>query len=407
VTPLRVCLAASFALAGCADAGTLDEGFELSADSLGIVHAHNRGSGLWTEDEAWRIGAPSLRIGSLDGDEPMVFGHIADVAVGPDDRVYILDFQAKDIRVFGPDGEFLFRFGRPGEGPGEFSWPDAIQFTPDGALAVRDVRLFRITLFSPDGVYLRDFRIQRPYPQMLGGENFWITQDGTFVDRLSITLAIASSDSLALTRYASDGAARDTLILAETRSAIVSVLRNGMTMAGVPVPFSPRPVVAVAPDGRIARTLGTDYRIEVLDPAGGVERVITRSVEPVAVSATERDSALEAMRASASELVSGGVLDEFVFPATKPAITHLIADASGRWWVGSQRVAYRFAPPTPHPESFDVFDGDGRFLGTVATPFRILEVGVDYVAGVSDDSLGVSYAVVAPLTKRAGPDGTR
>lgn len=397
----RSALLATVVLAACSDAGVGDIGFTVSTDSLGIVHAENRGSGSWMPEQVWQIGTPTVRIGSLDGSEEFAFGRISDVAVAVDGRVYVLDFQARTVRVFSADGAFLFRIGRAGEGPGEFSWPDALAFTPDGSLAVRDVRLFRITLFSADGAYLRDFRIQRPYPQMAGGENFWILEDGTFMDRLSVTLAVASTDSLALTRYASDGAPEDTLLVAETRSVIATVLRgDGAAIGGVPIPFSPRPVLAVAPDGRIARGFGREYRIEVLDRSGRVARIVTRSVDRVAVTAPERDSVLGAMRLLAAELATGGTLEKFELPTTKPPITHIFADASGHWWVGAQRVPPRFEPPMPHPDSFDVFDTEGRFLGSVATSFRILEIGENYVAGVEDDSLGVSRVVVAPLTKR-------
>jgi hypothetical protein len=392
---------------GCADAGGGTDGFELRTDSLGIVHAGNRGDGSWSDEEAWQIGDASFRVGAMDGAEEVTFGRISDIAVGPDGRVYVLDFQAKDVRVFDAAGAFLFRFGRPGEGPGEFSWPDGLEFTPEGDVAVRDARLFRITLFSADGDYLRDFRIQRPYPQSLGGENFWITDDGTLVDRLSLSIAVASTDSVALLRYGLNGTLHDTLLVAETRQPLVQVTRNGMPMAGVPVPFAARPIVAVAPDGRIARTTGEDYRIEILDRSGKVERIITRDAPLEPVTAAERDSLREEMRKSARELVDDGTLEEFEFPAMKPAITHLFADATGRWWVGAQRVPQRFAPPTPHPEFFDVFDPDGRYLGKVDTPFRIIEVGEDYIAGVSDDELGVSFATVAPLRKSSVPGGTR
>lgn len=391
----------------CSEASGGRAGFEIETDSLGVIHATNRGSGEWPDAGGWRIDTPTFRVGSLDGPEEFTFGRVSDVAVGPDGRVYVIDFQATEVRVFGPDGAFLFRFGRAGDGPGEFRWPDGLAFTRDGSLAVRDARLFRITTFSPDGEYLRDFRIQRPYPQSFGGEYFWITNDDVIVDRLSITIAVASSDSLALLRYTVAGSLLDTLIVAETRSTTVTITENGVPMAGMPLPFAGRPVVAVAPDGSIARALGEQYRIDILAPDGSLERVITRDVEPVAVTAAEADSLTQAMRESAQELVEGGSLEEFEIPAVKPAITHLFADADGNWWVGAQRVANQFGPPTPHPEFFDVFNAEGRFLGSIETPFRILEIGTGHVAGVSDNELGVSTVVVAPLRRNPAAPGTR
>jgi hypothetical protein len=61
-----------------------------------------------------------VRIGAIESPEEEVFGRIRDLAVSPEGNVYILDQQACQVRVFGPDGGFQFQFGQEGEGPGEF-----------------------------------------------------------------------------------------------------------------------------------------------------------------------------------------------------------------------------------------------------------------------------------------------
>ena len=49
----------------------------------------------------------------------------------------------------------------------------------------------------------------------------------------------------------------------------------------------------------------------------------------------------------------------------------------------------------------DVFDPDGIWLGTVATPrgLRVTEIGTDYVVGVWRDELDVEYIRVYDLEK--------
>ena len=68
--------------------------------------------------ETWTA-VPDLTLGSLD-DGPTAFSWITDVEIGRDDEIYILEQGAREVRVFGSDGSFLRRFGRTGEGPGEF-----------------------------------------------------------------------------------------------------------------------------------------------------------------------------------------------------------------------------------------------------------------------------------------------
>jgi len=66
----------------------------------------------WLEEE--------LRIGVLQGESPELFGDVGSLTADRNGAIYIADFQSAEIRVFDADGGFLRRFGRRGEGPGEF-----------------------------------------------------------------------------------------------------------------------------------------------------------------------------------------------------------------------------------------------------------------------------------------------
>ncbi|MCI0434165.1 MAG: 6-bladed beta-propeller [Gemmatimonadetes bacterium] len=382
-------------LAGCA--GADERGFEVTVDSTGVSVAVNRGPGAWRDDGGWRIAEPTVRLGNVDAGDAATFGGIADVAVGTDRRVYVLDGQAREVRVFSVGGEFLFRFGRSGQGPGEFTAADALAIGPNDEVLVRDPRLFRITVFDADGAYLRSARLERPYPQFGTGETFWVDREGGIRDRLSLTLRVESPDSVALIRYTRDLEVVDTLIVYEARRSFVDVIADGVPRGGIPLPFDAAPTLAAGADGSIARATGETYRFEVLDPDGRITRIVTRDAPMVPVTSAERDAALEAMRESASQLADGGTLSEsFSFPESKPAITHILPDAQGYWWVGANRTARRLATP----DTFDIFDAAGRFLGPIAVGFRVFEIGTDWIAGVEQDELGVDYVIVAPLIRR-------
>jgi hypothetical protein len=86
-------------------------------------------------------------------------------------------------------------------------------------------------------------------------------------------------------------------------------------------------------------------------------------------------------------------------PDRLPAYEQLVLDRSGNLWAAE----YLVLEETP---SWQVFDPDGRWLGTVATPpgGRILDIGEDYALGVWRDEMDVEtvrmYGLVKPESGR-------
>lgn len=89
------------------------------------------------------------RLGSLE-DPTIGFSRIGGVAADQNGRVYVLERQSREVRVFGPDGQYLGTRGGPGQGPGEFTVPIAIGLLGD-TLWVRDASRQRISWFDADG----------------------------------------------------------------------------------------------------------------------------------------------------------------------------------------------------------------------------------------------------------------
>jgi 6-bladed beta-propeller len=384
-------LAALLSIAACSDPDRSAD--RVSVDTVaGIVHVHNASVPL---EPTWSLGRRTAIGGGLEADEAYSFGRITGVTV-LDGRIYVADAQSRDIRVFDRDGRFVFRFGRAGEGPGEFSEIDALAHAPDGTLLARDPRLYRVTRFDAEGRYLASYRLMRPYPQYGDGSGFHVGRDGWFYDRLSLTLGINSTDSLAVIAYDDTGVVRDTVLVAETSRKYVSVTVDQVPHAGMPVPFAAWSTAAVGPDGRIARSLGATFEFDLLSPAGSVQRTVELDVAPVPVSATERDSLLEAMRHQAVEMTDGkGRMQDFEFPGYKAQLTHLFADADGYWWAGANLSATH----TLSPAVFEIFDPAGIRVARLDVPFRIMEIGHAYVAGTATDELGVQTVVVAVLER--------
>lgn len=103
----------------------------------GQIVVTNPAEPLWTPAEGWRV-EEILRIGRVEGDGPDAFGVVRAFDVDDLGRVWVIEHQAQEIRVFAPTGEHVRTIGRKGGGPGEFAQAVLIDFGPDGNAWVVD-----------------------------------------------------------------------------------------------------------------------------------------------------------------------------------------------------------------------------------------------------------------------------
>ncbi len=69
-----------------------------------------------------------LSIGVPEGDENYMFGSSVIFNVDDQGNIYATDWESKQIKKFGPDGQHILTFGRAGQGPGEFQNPGGVRF---------------------------------------------------------------------------------------------------------------------------------------------------------------------------------------------------------------------------------------------------------------------------------------
>src|SRR5690606_17861676 len=147
-------------IAACGNTG-IEREWAVTVDTLpyGAVHVVNVPPTVptltWTIEE-------ELRIGAIDGDGPATFGQLKGLAVTADGRIAVLDAQAKELKIFGPDGAHLATYGRKGGGPGEFEEPYGLMMGPDGRLYVPDHRNARVSVFDVDTGFVEShaFRVR-------------------------------------------------------------------------------------------------------------------------------------------------------------------------------------------------------------------------------------------------------
>jgi hypothetical protein len=120
----------------------------------GGVRVTNPAAGIWTEQSAWRL-VPELRLGIEEGDGAELFASIAGLEAGADGRIYVLDRQANELRIFGADGRHVRTVGRSGAGPGEYSSANGLLWLAEDSLIVVDQRGNRYSVLDGNGEFVR------------------------------------------------------------------------------------------------------------------------------------------------------------------------------------------------------------------------------------------------------------
>lgn len=115
-----------------------------------------------------------LPLDTIEGDKPV---KAARLAVGLDDRLYVIDAANHRILVLNPDGSMVFSFGGRGLGSGQFLEPADLCMDPSGRIYVTDPGAKRILVFSGKGKYL--YRLGRNIQQAQGFDQ----AEGIAIDR--------------------------------------------------------------------------------------------------------------------------------------------------------------------------------------------------------------------------------
>jgi hypothetical protein len=363
----------------------------------GTVVVSNAASGLWGPARPWRV-VEHLRIGSVDGNDAAAFGRIASIAADQAGRLYVLDRQAQEVRVFDSTGRHAFTVGRKGGGPGEFTGADGIWVDDSLRLWVSDPRSLRLSVFDSTGRLLRDHpRTPRSgtVPRFLGGE-----ADGAIWDSWGLPSADPERERLETVRLVA-GVSRDTVRLPEFWApAWRAVRRQGSStmIFNLPVPFGPEQLVVVDPRGGLWRCISTDYRLTRLTHAGDSVAVVTRPHRPVPVSDRERERVTARYRRDFPD--PDARMDASLVPAVRPALRMFLADDRGYLWVAPQSADDSAAI------AFDVFDPGGRYLGPVPAPVTSRQlrprpvVRGNFMFYVVTDELDVQYVVRGRIAGR-------
>lgn len=340
-----------------------------------------------------------LSLGEIEGDPNFIFGDVRGIEAGRDGTIYVLDYQASEVRAYDDEGRFLRKVASRGKGPGEITEANGMVLVGDSILWIQDHGQWMMIGVSTEGEELQRFPMHvLSYGYIWSGTvdnrgRVWkqrthSDQERTFPPEEGLTEGSGREYMVSFDPVAD---VTDSIYLGEGsfRTMISRNNRGGYSYRGVP--NDPRPITVVDPAGGTWRTSSGSYRIVRLDERGDTVLVIDSDTPAPPVTAGDRSEFVEAMversrdQRRVAEEIAG------LMPDTKPVISSLTVDDEGRLWIG------RTGPDDTHPQ-FDVFGRDGGYQGSVELAFRPapyvpIWIRQSRVYAVVRDSLDVPFVV--------------
>ena len=360
-------------------------GVTTTTDTIdGVIRVANTGTPpRWQLTQVASIGPKSL----TDTGSPDEFGGVYDVALGPDQSVYVADGLNNEIRVFGLDGSHRFTFGRSGEGPGEFARVYSVVWLGDRLLAL-DTEQGRISEFSAQGEYLGQRRIRGGMSGSEGWIRFWRvgTDEAYYPTRALAPVPGRWSEFVGVN---SRGETGDTLLQLPSPGGNSIDCERGDSWYFFQVPFAAELVQHPGPEGVMYSAVTDAYGIAVARANDDTVRVIERAL-PAELITDEEWAEGNKGYFELKDTMPFIICDPLrpPRPDSKPFINRINVASDGQLWVEVIREAGNL---------WEVFDTDGRLLASLPAPANERlppAIGTDHVLTVRKDSFGLDHVDV-------------
>jgi len=319
---------------------------------------------------------PLFSVGGLSDDERYELLAVSDAELTPTGHLIVASGSGSpaarrpEIRIFDAKGQFVRRFGRTGQGPGEFELITSIALLAGDSLAIVDNNQRRITVVDLSG----SVSATSPYP----GTAVCCFADGSYLTT-PLERRRTSADPwprarprvpYSLTSVRAPNALASPVITVEGSDP---PLAFSFTAAGGrignterSIPFGRLSRVAVT-SSEIIHGIGDRYEYNVYSREGTPLRTVRAAVPPVT---TSRAQALE----QRTEMIAGAAaerrsalekaLTEVPLATSQPAYGAIEVDADGTVWIRNYQA--------PGSGVADVwwarFDPSGKLLGTLRLP---------------------------------------
>jgi hypothetical protein len=311
-----------------------------------------------------------LTISGSEEDERQILQNIVTLDVDAEGRIYLLDEQAGDIKLFAPDGGFIRTMGRKGQGPGEFGFPIMLLITPAQEILVHDMGQRAIKFLDLQGNYLRQISIADKF-QFMGPK---MLPDGRMVGSHLIP---AEQPSAALKIFDPELEPVETLVTLPVEPPPVLNYFASNSMTGLRWNLDYRNEIVWGD------FLNPEYTLYIHDRIGKHVRTITREYQGARIGEAEKAVLLKKMFGDNPVPPQWDIR----FPERFPPFSGTSHDDEGRLFVRTHESAGQEGL-----ETYDVFDVEGRYVAKIGidVPLMILKKGSLYTIVENPDGFRVA-----------------
>ena len=287
-------------------------------------------------------------IGIEMGDSNYVMGGVEGVAFGPDGNIAVLDCARGTVRIYSPQGDYLWSIGHRGSGPGELGNVTSMAITDSGSVNLSGTGADEYGIHSYDyftGEWLCSSRTFIP-PSCL--ESAW----GDMYVRKDITFVVKGEDIyLPVNISLFQTGMEDPYLILNSDTVLFDMTKDvellELDWYGYDIAADERGLVYVAPRST------EEALVMVIDSTGSRLRTLVLPYEPVQRTPEEMEMERNILRAKA---IASNENPEGLEPNPfKPMIRGLEVDDEGNLWI------LQGGPSAP---TFTVVSPEGEYLFT-------------------------------------------
>ncbi len=262
--------------------------------------------------------------------------------------------------------------GRKGEGPGEFVIPQSFCISASGDLYVYDLQRAKMTVFSDEGDYKKDFIIEHPFLR-----KFYVDEK----DYIYTTFDESDPENflnrdINFARLNPEGKV-EKIFYKTFHLKMVPFERKGMKgNLFYEHPYLTYLYFTNIPKDALVLMNSMRYEIILLSKEGDILMRILKEERSPKVSQREKEIALSMEK---DDNIRKLLLKYATFSETRPFCSNLLSDEKGRIYVE------RFKPLTEEerPFIYDIFNSKGEYLYKLSLGFKVDLIKNGYIYTVS------------------------